>query len=311
MSSTQKFDYITSPPDARDYTFSAPPSASSLNDNVSASVYTLPVNRLENQGSVGACTAFGITSAFERLVTVMTGDTSFQGSPMFNYTNSRILDADELTEDNGTTLRSACANLRLSGICRDTTWPYTVANFYVTPSQQAYAEARELAQVINYYEVNRTLASLKYIIGTFGYYVSIGFVVYPGFETATSYQSGDVPDPDINDQPIGGHCINLIGWDDNKQRFTFINQYGPSYGRSGLGTISYDYVLNKDLTPEIKVLLPDQHFISAYTRFAEKNRHHEWLLNIIVIVCVIILIILIVLFVSIFVKAHKSRRGEN
>lgn len=116
----KKFDYVISPPDGRDYTFAAP-TASALNDNALLSTYRLPINRLEDQGGVGACTAFGITSAFERLVTVMTGDTSFQGSPMFNYTNSRILDADQLTDDNGTTLRSACANLRLSGICRDTT----------------------------------------------------------------------------------------------------------------------------------------------------------------------------------------------
>ena len=272
----KKFDYIVSPPDSRDYTFSAPVSngsASELPDNSKLAAYRLPINRIEDQGQVGACTAYGVTSAFERLITVMTGDTSFQGSPMFNYTNSRILDADQLTDDDGTTLRSACSNLRLSGVCRDVTWPYTLANFSVTPSNKAYAEARNLAQLINYYEVNRTLNALKYIIGAYGYYVSIGFLVFPGFETDATNKTGDVPDPDVNTEtPLGGHCVNLVGWDDSTQRFTFINQYGTSWGNGGLGTLSYNYVLNTALTPEIKVMLPNDNFISAYNAFKQQRQ---------------------------------------
>lgn len=278
---TKKYDYIVSTPDSRDYTFSVS-SASSLPENNKLASYKLPANRTEDQGNIGACTAFGVTSAFERLITALTGDVSFQGSPMFNYTNSRILDAAELTDDDGTTLRSACANLRLNGVCRDTTWSYTMSHFYVTPSKQAYSEARNLAQIVNYYEVNRTLDALKYLIGAYGYYVSIGFLVFPGFELPATNTTGDVPDPDVNlETPLGGHCVNLIGWDDGTQRFTFLNQYGTSWGNGGLGTISYNYVLNTALTPEIKVLLPNDNFISAYNAFKQTARYnfvYSWLL---------------------------------
>lgn len=270
----KKFDYIVSPPDSRDYTFSAP-SASELPDNSKLAAYRLPINVIQSQGQIGACTAFGVTSAFERLITVMTGDESFQGSPMFNYTNSRILDGDQLSDDDGTTLRSACSNLRLSGVCRDVTWPYTVANFSVTPSNKAYTEARNLAQLINYYEVNRTLTALKYIIGVYGYYVTIGFLVFPGFETDATNKTGDIPDPNVNTEtPLGGHCVNLVGWDDSTQRFTLINQYSTSWGNGGLGTLSYNYVLNTALTAEIKVMLPNDNFISAYNAF-KQQRHYS------------------------------------
>ena len=272
--SLKKFDYLVSPPDSRDLVYRAPPlssSASALPDNYRLAAYKLPVNRIEDQGQIGACTAYGITSAFERLVTVMTEDESFQGSPMFNYTNSRILDADELTDDDGTTLRSACSNLRLSGICRDVTWPYTPSNFQVTPSPQAYTEARYLAQMVNYYEVIRSLDALKYLIGAYGYYVSIGFMVYPGFETDATNKTGDVPDPNINTETaLGGHCVNLFGWDDATKRFSFINQYGSAWGNRGTGTISYNYVLNTALTPEIKVLLPNANFVSAYGAYKQR-----------------------------------------
>ena len=304
--SSKKYDYIVSPPDGRDYTFSAPSdsTASTLPQNYTLSSYKLPINRIEDQGQIGACVAFGVTSAFERLITVMTNDTSFQGSPLFNYTNSRILDADELTEDEGTTLRSGCANLRLTGVCRDVTWPYTLPNFSVTPSKAAYSEARYLAQIVNYYEVVRQLSALKFIIGAYGYYVSIGFMVYPGYESAATNATGDIPDPNLTiEQSIGGHCVNLIGWDDSTQRFTFINQYGSSWGNAGTGTISYSYVLNTALTPEIKLLLPNDNFIAAYNAFIEQEQDSINMMYVWVGITVLLLLIGVLTFS--YLRRHR------
>ncbi|RYE12452.1 MAG: hypothetical protein EOP45_22825, partial [Sphingobacteriaceae bacterium] len=122
-----KLDYQVPKPDDRDFVFQLSESDknSSLVESANLSTLVLPVNRVESQGQRGSCTSFALTTAFENLIAVVTGDTSFQSSPLFNYTLSRILDSVKLSDDPGTTLRSACGNLRLSGAAQEVTWPYT------------------------------------------------------------------------------------------------------------------------------------------------------------------------------------------
>lgn len=317
----KKYDYIVSAPDKRDYVFSGPnhslladavSSPPSSDDNTKLTRFQLPANRIEDQETLGACCAFGITSAFERLVELYTGDSQFQASALFNYSNSRILDADELTNDNGTTLRSACSNLRLVGVCREATWPYTPSRFSLRPPTIAYEEARSLANAINYYEVIRSVDVLKLLIGGYGFYVSIGFLVYSSFETVETYKSGDVPDPSDNDlaaEPLGGHCVNLIGWDDTTQRFTFINQYGTNFGDHGIGTISYNYVMQQSTTPEIKVLVPSDDFLHQYNAFQssfQKDQDGDIFSSIVICVCLLLVIIVVVIIITYFHQWYRS-----
>lgn len=266
---SKKYDYIASPPDDRDYVYKAPSTIDSISY---PATFMLPINRIENQGSqIGACTGMGVSSAFERLVSLSNNDNSYQASPMFNYSNSRILDAETLNVDNGTTLRSACGNLRLLGICRESTWPYLAKNLSRNPSQEAYNEARTLSQAVNYFEVVRSVNAFKYILSQLGYYITIGFTVYPAFESAQVIKTGDVPDPQPNDVQIAGHAVNLCGWDDTTGRFIFINSYGTtSWGNNGLGTLSYNYVMNTTYTSEVKLLIPTAEFddrLDAFHRF--------------------------------------------
>ena len=317
---SKKYDYVVSPRDDRDYVLKASQdvaanvsNASMISENYNLGAFKLPVNRMESQGALGSCTGFGVTTAYERLVSVLTKVDSFQASPMFNYSNSRILDAETLDVDEGTTLRSACGNLRLLGICRDTTWPYTFANASVTPSSEAYEEARRLAQTINYFEVRRTLEVLKMIIGGYGYYVTIGFLVYPGFESQAARTTGDVPDPGTGDSAIGGHCVNLYGWDDTTRRFSFINQYGETYGQKGTGTISYDYILNNALTPEVKVLLPTSDFVNKIDDFmfdaSKKKKPDDSLLQIFVVLLIVTLLMAGIVYY--YLRSRRSRPNHG
>jgi C1A family cysteine protease len=266
---SRKLDYIVSPDDDRDYVFKE--NASSLPDSAALPTFELPVYRVEDQGIFGACTGFAVTTAFERLVAAVTGDSKFQGSPLFNYTNSRLLDAGNLEDDDGTTLRSACANLRVLGLCRDVTWPYDYLRFPVAPTPEAYAEARQLANVLNYYEIRRTISTFKTVLGAYKLYITVGIMIYPSFMDASVSATGNVPDVDFdNDTPIGGHAVNIYGYDDVRERFKFVNQYGTGWGVAGTGTISYKYIMHMTATPEAKVLLPDSRFAQAYAAASDK-----------------------------------------
>ena len=238
--------------------------ASAAIDNTTLAYYKLNVSQVDSQGGIGACTAFAVSTMYEQLM----GSQVIQLSPMFNYSNSRIIDGDNLDEDPGTTLQTACGNLRLAGICRETTWPYTQANFGVRPYNKAYEEASVLASSIDYVSLSRTLSNIKLAIGTYGYLVSIGFIVGSKYESAETISTGDIQMEDPATMTvIGGHALNLCGWDDANQRFIVVNNYGTSYGNGGYGTIPYQYVLSTDLTPEIKTFIPRESFHNQLSDF--------------------------------------------
>lgn len=261
--SIRKLDYQVPDPDERDYIFEA----KDVKLSAETAVLQLPVYRILNQGDHGSCSGFGLTTNFQNLIAVVTGDKTFQASPLFNYTQSRILDSVQLTDDPGTTLRSACGNLRLSGECKDSSWPYTNANFSQIPGDQVYAEAFKLSRMITYFEVKRDRSIIKYILGTLNYFILIGFRVYPSYQTRQVDETGDIPMPsqaEITNGTTSGHALNIIGFDDNRQVYIIVNNYGTSWGKQGYGTLPYAYFENEDLVTEAKLLLPSSDFASKY-----------------------------------------------
>lgn len=44
--------------------------------------------------------------------------------------------------------------------------------------------------------------------------------------------------------PCGGHAILLMGYDDERQVFMFKNSWGPTWGNSGYGYVTFDHVNN-------------------------------------------------------------------
>jgi len=60
--------------------------------------------------------------------------------------------------------------------------------------------------------------------------------------------TGIVPKPNIATEKLqGGHCMNIIGYDDSKQWFICANSWGTSWGNNGLCFIPYVYLLDSNL----------------------------------------------------------------
>ncbi|NLP14915.1 MAG: C1 family peptidase [Clostridium sp.] len=69
--------------------------------------------------------------------------------------------------------------------------------------------------------------------------VVIGVPVYPDFDNISP---GNDTYDDLSGYSRGGHALCLVGYDDNKQAFKFINSWGTDWGLDGFGWISYDLI---------------------------------------------------------------------
>jgi C1A family cysteine protease len=75
-----------------------------------------------------------------------------------------------------------------------------------------------------------------------GYPFVVGVILYPSFFNTDS--TGVVPMPSQNDNPIGGHAVVCVGFDDHKQRWIMRNSWGPNWGDNGYFYLPYGYLQN-------------------------------------------------------------------
>lgn len=56
------------------------------------------------------------------------------------------------------------------------------------------------------------------------------------------WQNAEILLPDNPQQMVWRHIIYIIGWDDSRKCFEFVNSWGENWGDSGFGWLPYDYV---------------------------------------------------------------------
>ena len=71
-----------------------------------------------------------------------------------------------------------------------------------------------------------------------GFPIVFGATLYPSFETTGP--DGKVPMPKPSEDPLGGHCMTVYGYDDTKAAFWVQNSWGASWGDGGRCWIPYD-----------------------------------------------------------------------
>lgn len=166
----------------------------------------------------------------------------------FTYANERIREGS-LNEDAGaTTLRDACLSLTRDGVCREVTWPYIPQNLLKKPNAAAYAEAAK-HKVGHFYAIDHTAYELQRCLAN-GNLILFGMIVFDSMMGSTVGANGHVPDPGYNDRQVGGHALLCVGYDNRTRLYKFKNSWGRSWGDSGYGYISYNYMHNTDLTDD-------------------------------------------------------------
>ncbi len=214
---------------------------------------------IENQGSLGSCTAhagIGIVEYFEKRAF----GKHIEGSRLFVYKTTRNLMG--VTGDTGAWLRNTMGALALCGVAHEKYWPYVIPDFDKEPPAFIYAVADNY-EAIRYFchdpvTMNRppatVLANVKKFLSA-GIPSMFGFYGFPSFNQ--SDVKGGIPFPCPGERAQWGHAIVAVGYDDKKKiknlkcnrvttgAFLIRNSWGTNWGENGYGWLPYDYVLSK------------------------------------------------------------------
>jgi C1A family cysteine protease len=230
----RRYGLLPSGYDPRDLKLAAAPLMPSAGDPVvDLSSWLGPV---KDQGQLGACTAFADTGNREYLARRFEHTTPIF-SPLFTYALERLRDGVPLSQDSGSTARTACWVMNHQGACLESDYPYNSANFASAPTPALLAEA------LNYRAgAYHLLQSIDDVISCLasGYPVLYGFNVYDSFESDAVASSGLVPMPQAGESLLGGHETLIFKKDDPARMFTVRNEWGPNWGQGGNFLLPYD-----------------------------------------------------------------------
>ena len=204
---------------------------------------------VENQGSLGSCTAnagVGMLEYFERRTT----GKYIAGSRLFLYKVTRQLQG--IKGDDGAQLRDAMKAMVLFGVPPEKYWPYDIAKFNDEPSNFCFAFAQNY-QAVKYYRLDpagtapaAALTAIRKNLAA-ALPAMFGFSVYSSFPPLGDGK-GEIPFPSQGDSLEGGHAVLAVGYDDNKKigktkgALLIRNSWGEGWGEKGYGWLPYAYV---------------------------------------------------------------------
>jgi C1A family cysteine protease len=279
---TPSLGWLPDLPDFRDYTAESAPvmnlldsaglkmtagkgaraKAPTLAAKVDLRQYCAPI---ENQGSLGSCTAqagVGLLEYFARRTTGKHEDLS----RLFIYKVTRQLMG--WTGDTGAFLRSTMGAIAAFGAPPEKYWPYVIADFEKEPSAFAYAIAQNY-KAITYYRLDPPGTSAAVLLAAVKTHLGQGLPSMFGFSCYTSLSSanstGKIPFPKATEKQIGGHAVIAVGYDDAMKvtnpaggtttgALLIRNSWGTGWGESGYGWLPYEYI-NRGLAQDFWVLI--------------------------------------------------------
>jgi C1A family cysteine protease len=205
-----------------------------------------------DQGLIGSCVA----NAFSLNISYITKNNT-QLSRLVHYELCRIFDYTSLNQDDGTYIRTACKILLNYGICDESIFPYSeknVTNYDLLTPVDTFQNLK-LFTKFQYIFIKQDIDSIKAALSNYNSPIIFGFLVYDSFLTSDVSNTGFVPIPDTQKETLqGGHCMNIIGYDDSNQYFICANSWGTSWGANGYCYIPYDFLLNPNLGFDFCVL---------------------------------------------------------
>lgn len=238
-----KYGWIPDLPDQRDFKYSL----------LAKAIVSLPKQTdlrnictpIENQGSLGSCTAQALVGNLEFLKK-RAFHKVIDFSRLFIYYNERLI-RKTVDTDSGASLRDGIKTLVKAGDCLEELWPYIIDKFTVKPDKKAYQNALNY-QILSYYRLS-SLTEMKHTL-SLGLPFVFGFAVYESFESDKVAETGLVPLPKLTERMIGGHAAMAVGYADNKKCLIIRNSWGSLWGDAGYGYMPYDYLTNPSLASD-------------------------------------------------------------
>ncbi|KAB2872484.1 MAG: C1 family peptidase [Bacteroidales bacterium] len=203
---------------------------------VKATVLDLNVPPVGNQGGEGSCVAWGTTYAARSI--------NWQASHPATWSQSVNIFSPEYVY-NQIKVRRPCSSgsyvirgldlLVAQGVCTWTSMPYTDVSCTLLPTTAQKTEAA-LYKISGYGTVTRTTDVIKSFLAAGKPVIVAG----PVNNAYMSLVSGAVLTT-FDGSSLGGHCYCVVGYDDNKGAFKFMNSWGTSWATGGFGYIAYGY----------------------------------------------------------------------
>jgi C1A family cysteine protease len=272
-----KMGWIRQDPDPRDYSVDHPEIKLILGQIKGPKPVALPKSTdlrkwctpIVDQGQLGSCTANALAGLVGYFINKYNGKT-FASSRLFTYYMTRKLEGSPVNQDTGATIRGTIGSLAQFGVPPESDWPYDIKKYATFPDLYSSLRAQNNKgtkyALIDQPKMTRTavLTAIKTQLAA-GMPIEFGTAVFQGIETVG--KDGKIPYPAPGEQPVGGHAIDAVGYDNNlaigssKGAFLIRNSWGTSWGMDGYGWMPYDYLLK----------LPDDQYASDWWILLNEN----------------------------------------
>ena len=198
-----------------------------------------------DQGELGSCAANELSNAM-RYCLRKEKVNDFQPSRLYIYYFGRLFEGSDVHQDTGMSISGVCGAIQKYGSCSENNWGYDITKFTIQPPRPAIIAAHTHVPGYKFLQVQQDIVHIKQALFS-GYPIIIGLQLYSSFESDSVAKTGVVPMPDSKETLLGGHCLNLIGWNDSTQTFIGSNSWSDSWGQQGYFTIPYKYILDPSL----------------------------------------------------------------
>ena len=201
---------------------------------------------IQDQGSLGSCTAHAVAGALDYNRTVQTMPV-YGPSRLFIYYNTRRIQRT-INSDSGATIRDTIKVVARQGAPPETDWPYLIKKFRVRPPEKAFEDALQ-HQAVVYERVRVEERQVKATLAE-GFPIAFGISLYDSFESEAVAKSGIVPYPKSDERQVGGHAMLAVGYDDDTQTIIARNSWSDDWGLQGYCLIPYSYILDPNLADD-------------------------------------------------------------
>lgn len=208
--------------------------------------------KIKDQGQIGACTVFSVTSIFEYIMKRVTSQEA-DLSESFVYYNVRHAEGRE-REDSGSSYQDVIKSIGERGICMETLHPYSKA-LSDAPSEEAFADGKT-RRILKALNVPVDEQSIKSAIQD-GHPVAVSLKVYNSFSSTTHSGAGSkvastgfvkMPTPkELASSEFGYHAMVICGYSDETKHFVVRNSWGKHFGDKGYCYMPYAYICDKEL----------------------------------------------------------------
>jgi len=184
------------------------------------------------QGMINSCVGWATAYAMKSYAVQVSRDGTPFGAKSLTFSPSFVYNQINGGRDEGSSLSDAGALLTKVGAVPLTIMPYT-EDFKVRPNNNQVVSAAPF-KASGYELIKPDAIDVMKSFLRQGLPIVVGIQVFESFET---YKGGVYKNP--TGQPVGGHAMCIVGFDDSKNAFKLINSWSTDWGENGFAWIDY------------------------------------------------------------------------